>query len=173
MAAATPTISDGFYDKNSYSNVSSHENLDELNDTSSSKIVKILDSTAIKNVGKKEELVQTNSSAQFKTNTVIANTWLRITSDLVKESDENWIGKSISKAERYLMALYNDDEYRNFISAYLMIVRNNSDVLIAKPAIRAKLASSLSIYSTSKRSAVDRMKFLRSVRSVGLSPLGR
>lgn len=100
----------------------------------------------------------------------LTDVWGKLMQDYLNEPDDTWVSNSITKSERYLLALYNNDESRNFISSYLMIVRTGYDRIESNSSVKDKLSRSLRDYLNSSRSSSDRLSFLRAVRNVGLSP---
>lgn len=113
------------------------------------------------------------SSNHGQTTSKLINSWINSISQLISEGEENWLGKSIDKSERYLIALYGNTEYRGMISTYLMVLRNNSARLLSDKAARKVVERSLLDYRNSVKGDMQKMKFLRSIRSIGLSPIGR
>ena len=122
---------------------------------------------------KNSELFSVNENRFTDVNRRVVDAWLSVSLTLVESSNPNWLHLSISKAERYMMALYSNDEYRNFISSYLLILRNNSDLITNESRERKILGDSLDRYKKSSREVQDRMGFIRSLRAVGISPVGR
>lgn len=114
----------------------------------------------------------TNSrtSNTSKVEDTLTITWGRQMLKFLDTDDSRWIEYSVDKSERYLLALFDNTESRNFISSYLMIMRTGNQRLNENPNVKIQFKRFLNDYLKSGRNASDRMTFLRASRSIGLSP---
>ena len=114
-----------------------------------------------------------SSTRSIDVNDQLIKAWFTVSIELISSRyDDAWLHKSISKAEKYSMALYDVDEYRNFITSYLLILRNNSERLYGDQIQRKVLKRALEGYMASSHNTASRIQFLRVARAAGLSPAG-
>lgn len=116
--------------------------------------------------------VNPSGSKSLKSEDNLMRIWLKHTVSTMYDYNDDSLSASMQKSERYLKALYNNDEYRMVVSIHILNLRSSGKLFTSNENIRKQYAIRLEEYWNSQRSSADRMKFLRAIRSMNVSPSG-
>lgn len=102
----------------------------------------------------------------------LMNVWVKYSVNELNDFTPSSIGNSLKKSERYMQALYSNDEYRRVISMHLLNLKSGSELLKSNANIRTQYSRLLKNYWDSQRKSEDRMQLMRSLRAMNISPSG-